>query len=593
MLRLVELSREATLERDSADIAQISFYLAKADATLETIIDPEAALAARQAPRIEDFEVGDAKCRVVYFETLTTKTNPPWLDFLNDRLEGEAKIAFRSSSRSANGLLLVEVEDRLLAATFGRSAPSCLDRRHLVLDFGIKTAMNLCGNEAIRQTKTQSTAITTTHIDRQVAKPSDTFVFGLSEAEDLSYISAHLKGNKRVTLQGRDSLTYKIIGEEKLSWDRLVAECRTFIAMYDSKEYVDLFPNYRNLQPATDNQRDRLNEALIIALRRGDFTKLTLTVPEFLSDDEFSFAFSNRPQRDNQIYAYLDVEQLGREVKLADITIERLEKRWIYAYSAAEDRILEHRKWRLFNCLGHEQTLDGQYFILSDGRWLRFDDDFYKSIVDFTAHRLRIEPFEALYAGIDISDDASKKNLEGKFNEEVVRRRPSAILFDRAKLKIGAGRKDKEFCDILDLTDDGMMRIVNVKQFKDASSINYLFAQSKFYCEAFLQDEVFLSEIRSHVAASACVSKDRYLDYIKETVEAVRGEAYRVCLWLLYRERDPAPTKNDIPLISQYELKLMHDHLKRICKFDDIVMRFVPVATKQYTTSKSPKPRAG
>lgn len=35
----------------------------------------------------------------------------------------------------------------------------------------------------------------------------------------------------------------------------------------------------------------------------------------------------------------------------------------------------------------------------------------------------------------------------------------------------------------------------------------------------------------------------------------------------------------------------MHDHLKRVCKFDDIVMRFIPVATKQYTTSKTPKPR--
>lgn len=109
--------------------------------------------------------------------------------------------------------------------------------------------MNLCGNEAIRQTKTQSTTTTTTHIDRQVAKPSDTFVLGLSEAEDLSYISAHLKGNTRVTLQGRDSLTYKIIGEGKLSWDRLVAECHTFIAMYDSKAYVHLFSNYLNCNP--------------------------------------------------------------------------------------------------------------------------------------------------------------------------------------------------------------------------------------------------------------------------------------------------------------------------------------------------------
>lgn len=577
------------MEKEAADIAQISFYLAKEDATFDSVIDPEAGLGARQALVFHEFEVEGVACRFIYFETLTTKTNPPWLDFVNEQLE--ANIAFRSPSRAANGLLLVRVDGRVLAAAFGRSASSHLERRALELDFGIKTAMNMCGNEEIRQTKSQSTAITTTHIDRQVSKPSDTFVFGLSEAEDLSYISAHLKGDKRVTLQGRDSLTYKVIGKEKLSWPRLVKECRTFVAMYGAKDYVDLFPNYRNLQPATDEQRDILNAALIEALKAGDFTKLTLTIPEFLADDEFSFAYSNRSQRSNDVYAYLDVGQLQLELKLDEITVERLQARWIYAYSPEADRILEHRRWRLFNCLGHEQALDGRYFILSDGRWLQFDDDFYRDIVTFTAKRLRVEPCEDLFKGIDISDDTTKKNLEGKFNEEAVRRRPSCVLFDRAKLKIGAGLKNKEFCDILDLQDDGVVRIVNVKQFKDASSINYLFAQSKFYCEAFLHDEVFLGDIRGHIAASASGSKDRYLEYIKDTVEQVRGDAYSVCLWLLYNAKDGEPTKDDIPLISQYELKLMHDHLKRVCKFNDIIMRFVPVVTKQYTTRKTPDPR--
>lgn len=576
------------MEKEVADIAQISLYLAKEGATFESVIDTEAGLEARQSLEFHEFEVEGGACRFIYFETLTTKTNPTWLDFLNERLEDETKIAFRSPSRSANGLLLIQVEGRVLAAAFGRSASSHLDRRALELDFGIKTAMNMCGNEEIRQTKSQATAITTTHIDRQVAKPSDTFVFGLSEAEDLSYISAHLKGDKRVTLQGRDSLTYKVIGKEKLSWPRLINECRTFLAMYAAKDYVDLFPNYRNLQPATDDQREKLNAALVDALKAGEFTKLTLTIPEFLPDDEYSFTYSNRPKRSNDIYSYLDVSQLRDELNLDDVTIERLHARWIYAYSSEEDRILEHRRWRLFNCLGHEQALEGQYFILSDGRWLLFDDDFYRDIVTFTEKRLRVEPCEAIFKGIDISDDRAKKNLESKFNEEAVRRRPSCVLFDRAKLKIGAGLKNKEFCDILDLQDDESIRIVNVKQFKDASSINYLFAQSKFYCEAFLHDEVFLGEIRGHIAASTCPSKERYLEYIKGAVEEVRGEAYRVCLWLLYNAKDGEPKKDDIPLISQYELKLMHDHLKRVCKFEDIVLRFIPVITKQYTTRKDP-----
>ena len=54
--------------------------------------------------------------------------------------------------------------------------------------------MNMCGNEEIRQTKSQSNAVTVTHIDRQVAKPSEAFAFvSLSEAEELRYISAHIE----------------------------------------------------------------------------------------------------------------------------------------------------------------------------------------------------------------------------------------------------------------------------------------------------------------------------------------------------------------------------------------------------------------
>lgn len=105
---------------------------------------------------------------------------------------------------------------------------------------------------------------------------------------------------------------------------------------------------------------------------------------------------------------------------------------------------------------------------------------------------------EDWYLNIDISDDGTKKNSEAIFNAQIVELRPTCVLFDRAKLQIGAGRKDKEFCDVLDKTT-AWVRIINAKQYKDASSINYLFSQAKFYCEAFLNDEPFLGEIREFI----------------------------------------------------------------------------------------------
>ena len=202
------------------------------------------------------------------------------------------------------------------------------------------------------------------------------------------------------------------------------------------------------------------------------------------------------------------------------------------------------------------------------------------------------KPCEAIFKNIDISDDSAKKNREGIFNVRAVALRPSSILFDTAKLRIGLGKKNKEFCDILDMEDDGVIRIINTKQFKDASSINYLFSQAKFYCESFLNDETFLSEIRQFIKAGPCAKKADYLAYIKSNIEDIHGGDYRLCLWLLYDKTTAAPSKSDIPLIAQYELKLMHDHLRRVCKLKGIVLRFVPVAIKSYTTSKKPKPIA-
>lgn len=586
---VVNLSDELTLEGGMDDVqtelGQITFFLAKVGVTMESILDENADLADKKI-QTYNFKIEDSECRFMYFETTSVRKNPPWLDFINERI-GDANIKFESISRSPNGLLLILTNARLFAAVFGRSATSCLDRQLLEPDFGIKTAMNMCGNEEIRQTRSQSNTITPTHIDRQAARPSDSFVFGLSEAEDLRYISAHIKGDRKTTLQGRDSLTVKVVGDEKLNWNKLIAQCQMFLDRFAARDYIALFPNYRNFQPTSAEDTNRLDEYLITALKTKDYSKLELCIPEFLSEAEFSFSYSNNFKKENIIYSFLEPQQLEKVFKNTEkITIGRLRNKRIYAYSAAEDRVLPYRYWSVYDCLVYECDFGGFHYILNDGRWVQVDPDFYKSIVDFIDTRVQEEQPESWYLNIDISDNISKKNSEAIFNEKIVEIRDSCVLFDRAKLKIGTGRQDKEFCDVLDLQDDGMMRIINAKQYKDASSINYLFSQAKFYSEAFLHDETFLAQIRNFIGSGPCSKRDAYLEYIKPDVESNHGRDYVVCLWLLYDNSGKAPTKAEIPLIAKYELKLMHDHLRKVCKFNKIILRFVPVKITRYTKSQ-------
>jgi uncharacterized protein (TIGR04141 family) len=325
---------------------------------------------------------------------------------------------------------------------------------------------------------------------------------------------------------------------------------------------------------------------LLGILRSSDLNRIHLGIPEFILEEGYSFSYSNNQKRENAIYAFLNAQQLKDHCKLDEITVEKLKAKRIYAYSHEEDRILAYRKWRLYNCITFEHKLHEKYFVLSDGRWLEVDGEFYESIQKFATEVLHEEPCESAFVDINISNVDEKRNKESIFNEEVCTLRSSAILFDRAKLRIGSGRADKEFCDILDLTDARRIRIIHCKPYKDSSSTNYLVAQAKLYSAAFLHDQVFLSEIRGHIEHSGSPQKDEYLKYIAPNIANLNAADYDICLRLLYDNREAKPEKTDLPLMALYELKLMHDNLRNICKFKDVILRFVPVTKVQFTTAR-------
>lgn len=575
------------------ELAQISIYLAKPEASFEDALDWDKVIKKAKFTQA-NFEVSGTPCRFVYFESEAPKANPPWLDFANEQLE--VPIKFSGMSRNANAVLGLTIDDRQLIAAFGRSASALLQRKQLERDFGIRTAMNLCGNEGIRQTRTQSHSLTPTLIDRQVGQPTNSFVFGLSEAEDLKSMAAHLKDNPLITLQGRDHLTFKGMGSEKLSWEKLIEHCESFLTAYAKDDFAKLFPNYRNFKPAADEDVELLDAELLKALQAGDVGQIMLWIPEFLAAEEFSFSYSDHEVTENHVYPHLDPVQLKTVLKLGQLTIKKLRNKRVWAYSHVDERVLSNRWWSLYDCIIYEHKLGKRHFILTDGEWKIVAGDFYKSVVDFVGKKVRQESAEALYVDILIFDPKQGKNREGIFNDEACKRRPKSIKFDTAKLRIGSSRKDKEFCDILDLTDEGVMRIINCKPYGGSSSISYLFAQTRFYCESFVRDQAFLSEIRKHIGASTSPTKQRYLDHVPEHMKDNSGDRYRVCLWILCDKKKKLPTASDLPFMAQYELKLLHDQLQHICKYQDIVLRFIPVETTPYmkavAATKPKKPPA-
>ena len=573
----------------ASELGQISFYLAKEGKTFHSVINEDKLRAESDTFKIREFEVDGTAVKFYCEQTTTTNPeNPPWIDFINEKIAiEEDKVHFDTFSKRPSGLLLVNINDRILAATFGIRGRVLLKIGSFIPDFGIKLAMNMCGNKELRQTKSSTHALITQYIDRQLSKPSDAFDFGLNETEFLQYISAHLESDKKVTLQGKDNLTIKVVGENKLSWDKLLGYCKTFIEEYDSKKYKSLFPNYPNFQNVTDEQAEELDSVLIDKFKNEEYERIHLAIPEFISDDQFSFTYSNYPKKNNNIFSHLDISQLKKEevLNFNNLSIDKLKKTTVYAYSHEEDKILGYKKWGLYSCIVAEIELDGKYFILSGGIWRKVDDDFYTAVTKFIDNVLQESPVPDIYQDIDISDNNKKQNREEVFNKKYCELNENAFLFDQAKLKIGEGRKDKEFCDILECQNGTLVNIIHVKKYGGSSSINYLFSQARIYCEFFLSDETFLSEIRTYIDDSEHPKKTDFLDYIKEQQADVTGKDYAVRLWMLYNKNKQAPSKSDLPLMAKYELKITYERLRSILKYKEISLSMIPVHMVNFTTT--------
>ncbi|MBS4712383.1 DUF6119 family protein [Aeromonas caviae] len=574
------------------EIGQITVYLSKPNKKYNDVIHNDKIRESdTESFKVRSFRVDGIDCVFYCQQVFNVQDDvPPWIEFINENLTVDDAINFKQKSERPSGLLLINRNDRVYAASFGTRGASWLNKKEMEPDFGIIVAMNLCGNNEVRQAKSAIQSYTTQMIDRQQSKPSDTFEFGMSDIELLKFISAHLQEDKNITLQGKDCLTLKVIGEKKLSWKRLISFIDEFYDSYHSESYKELFPNYPNLSPVDDITIEKLDDKLVSDLVSKNLGRIHLAIPEFISDDQYSFSYSCNQKRENRIFSHIRIEDLYKETfkKIEDITLASLQKKYIYAYSHEHDRILDYKRWDVYSCIVSEVKLDDDYFVLSLGEWKKVDRDFYKTIEDFVSNDLLELELDTEYQNINIACIKSMQNREEIFNEMYCKLNPQAIAFDQAKLRIGKAKKDKEFCDILERTDNEIS-IIQVKKHSGCSSINYLFSQTRFYCEFFLTDNVFISNVREYISSQDKICKNGFLDYIKPNVEDVLGPDYSVKMWLLYDAANEKPNRNDLPLMAKYELKLTHDKLRKTLKFKQVSLSMVPVKMTRFTQAKKPE----
>jgi uncharacterized protein (TIGR04141 family) len=589
------------------ELKTVSFYLSKEayehlnEEAISDVIKREDDKGKPITYKIEHTFIEDGKtCCFLYVDSENKRSNPDWMNFINNKLNEENHLSAKGTCFTPKGVLLIHNQNKIFAVTFGYGG-ALLRKDKFIHDFGIKVAMNMCGNESIKQTGTSKQRYNTQHIARQTSLYSNINEFEVNDTDLLNYISAKL--NDDVSIQGKSYVNINLSGSNKLSWGSLFKYTDDFLVSYGKKDYEKTFPFYASFE-AVDNEKSNELDLLLLKkikeVRRNNNkfidNNIHLSIPEFIADDKYAFAFSEASKTIHMVISAENVfDEIQNKIDIENLTINNITNKKIYAVDKAEWRIFTDTYWTVYNCLVAEIEVESSdenaLYVLSSGIWKKVSNDLYEKVQDFIRSiESNLIEVNSQYKNINIHNGKNgeeSQNRESIFNEACSDGNGDIIMFDRTSSRIGkSGNKKYEFCDLLLKGDDGI-EVVHVKQ--KSNNLDSIFKQARLYGEGFMEDQTFLDGIRDIIKKSEDKDSEYFLANIPEMVHHNNGNNYTVRLWLLYNKCDTVPTLFDLPFPSRYELREVFNTLRIRHKYKDVFISFVPVEMLPKSSKTKPE----
>ena len=570
-------------------ISEISIFKIKDGFKFNDVINHEVKVRYESSLEERCFKENGFLVKMIFFQTkrLDDK-NPPWLSFFNEKLDDH--IESSTYSIRPSGVLYLEKDEQSYICPFGYSGKTIFHKNLAVSDFGIKVAMNMCGNKKVRQTKSKIHDYKTRNINRHSSLATDTYFFDIDEIEMLSSISAHPEENSNVTLVGKDHLRFKSLKNDKLSWVSLFEFVDKLESFYSSDNYKVNFPNFDNYREVGAEKSSELDCFILNALaEESENSSIHLSIPEFLSDDDFSYIYKSKNQ--SLSYAFLDIKQIKDPFNFPPdkLDIEELKKRYIFAYDSEREELIPSKKWRVYDCIVFEVCLYNKMYVLSGGIWREIDNDFYKKIISKSDEIIEFENNSKLIDLVDLDTDPDvfsimdldsngiPCNSEKSFNVRYSQAVNSSIMFDRSKLGVSGSNKVYEFCDILVLNDDVEVFFIHAK--RHDRDFMKVFDQVKFYSESVLRDLVLYNDVKEHINKNFDkIGKENHgvlMEFFDDKHENFFKESCHVVIWMLYENK-----KRKLSLMERYDLIKTRDEVLKL-GFGSFQLNFILVSANQ------------
>lgn len=411
--------------------------------------------------------------------------SPPWMEFVETGIQGSLE---RLTNRSNAAILIIRASGRWFAITFGYGRHH-LREDCLVPDFGLRTALNSLDHSSLRSLDSLTIEEQTLHTRAQASRASGLQAFGLDVGKDILRAVTGLP-RAEVDLNSVSGSEATLAVTARTDFRGLARLCSLLLRLYKMTAYRDHFAWVDNVARVSDPVLvSRLDEDLIAHLSSEGQARPYLAPPEPIEWEEidgFNYTHQRRSiEPDMNLETYLG----GRKHLSPDLDTISSEK--VYVYGA--DHTIPMKHWSVYKCLVFETRADGHTYILTAGTWFEIDPLYARrirrAIASMPVSHLRLP---AARIGKD-----GRKEPEADYNRRAARSDPTLALMDSRLAACESAGSPIEYCDLFSTS----RQMVHVKHRKGgSSSLSHLFAQARTSAEAFLADEQFRSEVRTHLA---------------------------------------------------------------------------------------------
>lgn len=463
---------------------------------------------------------------------------PGWVEFVSGALPDPL---VGVSNQGSGAALLLEVDDRVLAFTFGRGR-NLIDPAKIEDGFGLRVTLNAVDPAKVRAVDSRSFEDLVIHLSRQSSRNAELGSFAIDDSRDV--LSAVAGVPRDATLGTR------IAGSDgvAVSTDRTIEDlgelAHRLLELRADDAYKAAFGFIDQVrQVGSASLIERLDTALDRALE-NKLETVSMAPPQRVDYEDVAGYLYPHERRD-VVNPHSDISLADYLVAIGGTTdVSRLKTDRVRLISATTEAA--GPEWKAFNCIVFETRLDERAFVLSNGTWFEVAVDFVTDVEE----RLRHVPIRDL--GLP---EGRVNESETAYNRRAAGELTGAALLDIVPFRPRGARTPIEIADIAI-----GHRLVHIKRRTSSSTLSHLYAQGRTAAETLKADPSVRAALRTRLEAEGHPMAD-LLGGDRLTPGAIE-------ITYVILTDHPATLPSGLPFFSKLNLVRSREYLENTLDFD-------------------------